>query len=346
MDEIVRWAPEDRAALFQETATRMGPAPAIIEKDFWVCWALSRLFTPAARRPAMLFKGGTSLSKVYGFIERFSEDVDLSLDRAALGFTGERDPEGAVSRKAASRLVEDLGEACAQYLASEFVPRTVQDFETCLGPAGTEWSLKPDSEAPQTILFTYPGSLQTAVGGYVRPVVRLEFGARSDHWPAIDAEIRPYAAEHFPDLFRSNAHCTVHVLEAKRTFWEKATLLHAEYHRPQVRPTAGRLSRHYYDLAQLATTPAYPAALADLVLLNRVAEHKDRFYPAAWARYADARPGSLRLSPHPALEAMLKEDYGAMQEMIFGEPPAFGAILERIAEVEAEINSRSQDDLQ
>lgn len=73
MDQVARWAPEDRAALFQETAVQMGPAPAIVEKDFWVCWTLSRLFAIPTRQPAMLFKGGTSLSKVYGAIQRFSE---------------------------------------------------------------------------------------------------------------------------------------------------------------------------------------------------------------------------------------------------------------------------------
>jgi hypothetical protein len=226
-----------------------------------------------------------------------------------------------------------------RYLSEEFVPQTVRDFETTLGPAGTAWSLEPDAEDPQTILFTYPGSLPATVGGYVRPVVRLEFGARSALWPAIDAEIRPYAAEHFPDLFQ-NPTCTVHVLEAKRTFWEKATALHAEYHRPQVRPTAERLSRHYYDLAQLAASPIYREALSDLDLLTRVAEHKDRLFRSAWARYDEARPGSLRLLPHGALRAMLEEDYQAMQEMIFGDPPAFVSILERIGEVEAEINGR------
>jgi hypothetical protein len=338
VDQVARWAPEERAALFQETAAQMGPAPAIIEKDFWVCWSLSRLFAVPARQPAMLFKGGTSLSKAYGAIQRLSEDIDLSLDRHDLGYVGARDPERATSRKATGRLLEELHQSCTQYLADEFVPATIRDFETILGPVGAGWSLDPDLDDPQTILFTYPLSLPAGLGGYVRPIVRLEFGARSDFWPATEAEIRPYAAEYFPDAFQSNPTCTVHVLEARRTFWEKATLLHAEYHRPVVRLGAERLSRHYYDLAQLAESPIYSEALADLDLLTRVAEHKDRLFAAAWARYAEARPGTLRLVPHPELREMLEADYEAMQEMIFGDPPPFTAILKRLGQVEMEIN--------
>ena len=340
MDEIARWPPEDRAALFQETATRMGPVPEIIEKDFWVCWTLSRLFAGPARQPAMLFKGGTSLSKVYGAIQRFSEDIDLSLDRHDLGFVGDRDPENAISRKGTWRLLESLHQECTRYVADELLPSIVQDFEAHLGQRmGRAWSLGVDSEDPQTILFRYPPSLSATVGAYIPPLVRMEFGARSDFWPAIDAEIRPYAAEYFPDVFQNSPTCRVHVLEAKRTFWEKATLLHAEYHRPEVRPGAERLSRYYYDLAQLSLTPIYLEARADLGLLARVAEHKDRLFAAGWVRYGEARPGSLHLVPHSELRTTLEADYKVMQEMVFGDPPSFASILERIGEVELEINS-------
>jgi len=337
MDQVACWTPGDRAALFQETATRMGPAPAIIEKDFWVCWSLSRLFAAPGRQPAMLLKGGTSLSKAYGAIERFSEDIDLSLDRHDLGFTGDRDPENATSRSAAQRLVEALQQSCVRYLTDEFLPATIRDFEAVLDPVNSGWSLDIDPDDPQTILFAYPPSEPAGHGMYVRPIVRLEFGARSDLWPASDAEIRPYAAEQFPDAFQTPT-CTAHVLEARRTFWEKATLLHAEFHRPTVRPGADRLSRHYYDLVQLSNTSIYQEALADQDLLTRVADHKGRFFPVGWARYDEARPGRLRLVPHPELRTMLEADYGAMQEMIFGKPPSSASIIRRLEEVEAQVN--------
>jgi hypothetical protein len=121
-------------------------------------------------------QGGTSLSKAYGAIHRFSEDIDLSLDRHDLGYVGERDPERAASRKAGERLLSELRDSCGQYLADEFVPSTVRDFETFLGPVGTSWTFDPDPDDPQTILFSYPPSLSAKLGGYVRPIVRLEFG--------------------------------------------------------------------------------------------------------------------------------------------------------------------------
>ncbi|MGH8192995.1 MAG: nucleotidyl transferase AbiEii/AbiGii toxin family protein, partial [Woeseiaceae bacterium] len=315
MDHVAIWNPEERADLFREVAARMGPAPEIIEKDFWVCWTLSRLFGKREGFPTMLFKGGTSLSKAHGLIERFSEDIDLSLDRADLGFTGDRDPASEMSGKSRRKLVTELQLTCADYVGTGLLPSLIRDFESVLGTAGETWRLDIDSEDPQTLLFAYPNGLTSVPESYNAPVVRLEFGARSDLWPATDAEIRPYAAEHVPEAFEGAANCTVHVLAAKRTFWEKATLLHAEFHRSEVRPGAEKLSRHYYDLAMLATTPVFDEALSDLELLSSVAEHKTQFFPAAWARYDLAKPGSLRLVPHQALAKMLARDYEAMKEM-------------------------------
>jgi hypothetical protein len=338
VDHVAIWNPDERADLFREAAARMGPAPEIIEKDFWVCWTLSRLFGKRESFPTMLFKGGTSLSKAHGLIERFSEDIDLSLDRADLGFAGARDPAREMSGKARRKLVAALQASCADYVGTALLPSLIRDFESILGAAEGTWHLDVDSEDPQTLLFAYPNGLTIVPGSYNAPVVRLEFGARSDLWPATDAEIRPYAAEHVPEAFEGAANCTVQVLAAKRTFWEKATLLHAEFHRSKVRPSAEKLSRHYYDLAMLVTTPVLDEALSDVELLSRVAEHKTQFFPAAWARYDLARPGSLRLVPHEALAKMLAQDYQGMKEMIFGEQPPFTSIIERIAEIEARIN--------
>jgi hypothetical protein len=337
MDQVATWSAEDRADLFGEAAARMGVAPEIIEKDFWVCWTLSRLFPNRPGRPSILFKGGTSLSKAYGLIQRFSEDIDLSLDRADLGFVGNRDPATDMSGKARRRLVDELQEACAGYLGTSMLSNLRRDFEFVLGPAGA-WRLDIDGQDHQTLLFAYPPGLPILPGSYNPPIVRLEFGARSDLWPATYAEVRSYAADYVPVAFDSKASCIVQVLEAKRTFWEKATLLHAEFHRPQVRAGAERLSRHYYDLAILASTSVVDEALADLELLCKVAEHKSQFFPVAWARYDEARPGSLRLVPHADLAKMLERDYSAMKEMIFGEQPPFSSIIERIAALEDRIN--------
>jgi hypothetical protein len=338
VDSVARWPAAERAELFQETAARRGVAPTIIEKDFWVSWTLRRLFAHPGRRPAMLFKGGTSLSKVYNAIERFSEDIDLSLDRHDLGFAGDRDPENASSKKARGKLLEELKAECTGYLSGDFMAQTVADFESIIGPRGAVWSLDIDREDAQTLLFSYPRSIDGIAAAYVRPVVRMEFGARSDFWPAAEADLQPYSAEEFPEVFTEPA-ARVRVLEAKRTFWEKATILHAEFHRIEPRASAPRLSRHYYDLAQLAMSPIRAEALRDLGLLETVAHHKDYFFPASWARYDTARPGTLRLAPGDDLRRLLDKDYRQMEEMFFAQQPPFTKVLDAIAELEAEVNS-------
>jgi hypothetical protein len=344
VDAIAKWAPEERAALFQETAVRRGLVPTIVEKDFWVCWTLRRLFAHPERRPAMLFKGGTSLSKVYGIIERFSEDIDLSLDRHDLGFSAERDPENVTGRKAREKLLKELKATCAEYLRTEFVPQTIADFESVLGTHGEGWSLEIDPEEDQTVLFRYPSSTDGVSAQYIRPVVRMEFGARSDFWPATEAEVRCYAADEFPDQFQ-NPVARVRVLEAKRTFWEKATILHAEFHRQNRAGGAGRLSRHYYDLARLATSRIRKEALADLALLSEVAHHKDFFFASAQARYDEARPGTLRLVPAEDLRRLLESDYRQMAEMFFGEQPSFKEVLSTLTDLEREINEDGASEL-
>lgn len=211
----------------------------------------------------------------------------------------------------------ELQLTCADYVGTALLPSLIRDFESVLGTAGETWRLDIDSEDPQTLLFAYPNGL-TIVPRDVQsagppPRVRRPLGLMAGHGCGDPA----HAADHVPEAFEGATNCTVQALAAKRTFWEKATLLHAVFHRPEVRPGAEKLSRHYYDLAMLATTPVLDEALSDLELLSRVAEHKTQFSPAAWARYDLAKPGSLRLVPHEALAKMLARDYGAMKEMVF-----------------------------
>jgi hypothetical protein len=172
---------------------------------------------------------------------------------------------------------------------------------------------------------------------YVQPVVRLEFGARSDHWPAIEGIVEPYAASEFPGLF-ARPRTTVRTLAAERTFWEKVTLLHAEHHRPADKPIAGRLSRHYYDVVRLYQNPIGQQALRQMDLLVSVVKHKTLFFHSGWANYHSARPGSIRLLPAPERVAELERDYQAMVEMIFGDPSPFDEILSLLGELERRLN--------
>ncbi len=345
MDKVARLPISDRAALFGETGANRGVANTIIEKDFWVCWTLRRIFAlPKETTASIVFKGGTSLSKAYGAIRRFSEDIDLSFDRAELGYTGDRDPEkDGLSKKQAARLIDDLVGDVERHIAEILLPALrAAIIEQLEEPAEGKWSLEIDASDAQTVNFHYPTALTAAEYegmAYITPRVKLEIGARGDPWPAKEKVLCPYAAEDFPDFF-ADPESTVTVLSARRTFWEKATALHAEAHRPIELPTPQYFSRHYYDLAMLLDTDEGRAARTDFDLLAQVAKHKAIFFRSGWANYDTAQPGTLQLLPSEARIKDLRADYRAMAPMMFDEnPPAFDDIIALIRMLQDTVNN-------
>jgi hypothetical protein len=344
MDKVALLSSKDRAALFGETGAARGVADTIIEKDFWVCWTLKRLFALQGEEFASLvFKGGTSLSKAYGAIRRFSEDIDLSLDRADLGYTGDRDPEKeGFSKKKTAQLIDDLVADVENHIAEKLLPALRRAIVDQLGePKDAEWWLEIDPDDAQTVNFRYPAALEAthyAGMAYITPRVKLELGARGDPWPTEQKIIRPYAAEDFPDFFEA-PDTNVVVLSARRTFWEKATALHAEAHRPSETPTPQYFSRHYYDLAMLLGTDEGKAAATDFDLLAQVAKHKATFFRSGWASYETAKPGGLRLMPDEARIKDLRADYRQMAPMMFDDrPPSFDDIIAKIEKLQEFIN--------
>jgi hypothetical protein len=345
VDKVARLPAAERAALFGESAAARGVANTIIEKDFWVCWTLRRIFAlPKGETASLVFKGGTSLSKAYNAIRRFSEDIDLSFDRADLGYAGERDPEKeGLGRKKAEKLIDNLSVDVAAHIAGRLLPALQCAFVDALGePTNGEWSLAIDPADTQTVNFHYPlafASGEYAGMSYITPRVKLELGARGDPWPTEEKVVRPYAAEDFPAFFEDHD-TTVAVLSARRTFWEKVTALHAEAHRPESSPTPQYFSRHFYDIAMLLETEDGKAAAHGFDLLAQVARHKSIFVRSAWASYDTAKPGSLRLVPNEARIKDLRADYRAMAPMMFdAKAPAFDEILARIGQFQDDVNS-------
>ncbi len=303
---------------------------AIIEKDFWVCWILKHLFADPTLKGQMVFKGGTSLSKVFGLIDRFSEDIDLILDWRLLGYGPEEgnDPFQAIQSKTKqSRYNQEMNAKAAKYIRETLLGQLDQFFMQVPGIAA---SIEDD---PNTILVHYPAAFTAE---YIHPAVRLEIGPLASWVPSNSHSMQPYAAQSFPGAFNDPI-CTVVAIDAERTFWEKATILHQEAHRPGTIPV--RYSRHYYDLYKLAGSPIKQAALSDLPLLGAVVEFKERFYYSSWARYDLAKPGTFRLSPPQSQLTALERDYRAMRDMFFREPPQFGEILAELSELEREINA-------
>ena len=337
MNKVARMTKRDRADLFAETAERRDLSEAVVEKDFWVCWTLKQLFAIDALRDRLLFKGGTSLSKINHAINRFSEDIDLAVDYVALGFTGDRNPrrEGLSKTKRAAILAEMMV-ACQQYIGSEFIEVLRVRCEEILGN-GEDWTLAVSEQDRNIVRFQYPSAAPTL--DYIKPQVILELGTHAEFVPRGRFTVRAFAAEEFPALFEESD-VPVTSLLAKRTFWEKATILHAEFYRPAEKALPDRYSRHYYDLAMLAQSPVRGDSLADIALLDQVVRHKQAFYPSGWAKYDLARVGSLHLVPPDERRAALERDYRSMSVMIFGNPPPFGKIIEVLTALEQEINQK------
>jgi hypothetical protein len=337
VNAIARMAANQRADLFGETANRRGLSGAVVEKDFWVCWVLKQLFSIEAFAGRLLFKGGTSLSKIFHAINRFSEDIDLAVDYAALGFTGLRDPrrEG-LSRTKQAKLLAEMLRDCQHYIGNEFIGEFRTRCVETLGADGN-WRTGVDDRDPHVVRFHYPTAI-TARLAYISPQVVLELGTHAEFIPRDNFTIRPFAAEEFPTLI-AEPEVQVTALLAKRTFWEKATILHAQYHRGPEKPVPARYSRHYYDVAMLSGTSIKDEALSALQLLRDVVRHKETFYPAAWARYDLAVPGSLKLVPVGAGVSALRQDYRDMAMMIFGDPPRFENVIEKLTALEGEMNA-------
>jgi len=324
MDRVARLPAVERQALFSETAARMGATPAVVEKDFWVSWVLGRLFQQGDLARLLMFKGGTSLSKVYRLIERFSEDIDLILDWRVL--TGD-DPVAERSRTQQEKLNEMIDQQAQAYIGDKLLARISEELD---GVCDCHMA----GDDPHVINVRYPAAFPD---GYLRPEVRLEIGPLASWMPSEERTISCFAAETFPQVFE-NRECSVRVIKAERTFWEKATILHHEAYRPEGNPQPPRYSRHYYDLMKMAESPVRQAALGNPELLVSVVEFKQRFYPRGWARYDLAKPGTLRLVPDGTVLAAVETDYRAMGNMIFGEVPEFAEIIRVLQQLQEEIN--------
>jgi hypothetical protein len=325
MEAVARVNDESRRDLFAKAAEQMRMQPAIIEKDFWVCWVLDALFSSPQWGDKMVFKGGTSLSKAFHIINRFSEDIDLILDWGLLGVTG-NEPWEMRSNTSQDKYCKEINAKAASYLAKTLVPAFAGELEKKLG-----YKI-PVIATGEEVIISYPKAFSL---GYLRPEVVLEIGPLAAWVPHAPFDITPYAAEKIPDMFIKKS-ARVTTILAERTFWEKATILHKLASQGSI-PL--RHSRHYYDLALLAQSDKKSLALGDLKLLHEVIAFKQRFYRSPKAQYEKAIPGSFKLIPDAALLPLVNDDYNKTKEMIFGTPPTFESIVQTLKTLEDEINA-------
>lgn len=333
MYKIAQEKPKNLADLFQGTIGKMQKFnTAIVEKDFWVCLTLDYLFNQCKYKDSFTFKGGTSLSKAWGVIDRFSEDIDLILDWRTLGY-GKDEPSENRSKNKQNKFNEEANEKAKDFIGTKLLETLRTDFKAILKQ---EHSFEV-AEDGQTILFRYPRQFYSS--GIV-PEIRLEIGPLAAWTPSANADIKSYAAEAYPQLFKQ-PQTSVRTVTAERTFWEKATILHQMSNKPEGSELSPRYSRHFYDIFRLAQSTYKQSAFAQKHLLEKVAEFKQKFYPCGYAHYDKARIGSLQLTPPTHLLTALEKDYSNMREMIYGDIPDFSVILEGISALEKEINALS-----
>ncbi|MBI2920546.1 MAG: nucleotidyl transferase AbiEii/AbiGii toxin family protein [Planctomycetes bacterium] len=330
----------ERRAVLTNCADKLGVSPIVVEKDFWVCWLLARVFAMPTLGTACVFKGGTSLSKVFGVVDRFSEDVDLSVGPALLGIA-ENDLDAAPSASARKRKFEKLEKRCREEVQSRLSRELEVEIRRVIGaPGAGDWlEYEVDSRTRSPILtFAYPSPVESAAG-YVVPRIRLEFGSLTDQRPQGRHSVRALLSEAAPGAF-DDLTAEVVALEVERTFWEKATILHAEFHRPPGKKPPLRMARHYSDFAALWKHPAGQAASRRLELLDRVRLHKSLYFPSAWASYETALPGTLCLLPPPDGITRLRRDYEEMRSMFLSDPPSWSQVVTTLGEAETALNGR------
>jgi len=249
---------------------------------------------------------------------------------------GSEDPEKATSGKKRSAILEKLSLACASYVQNELKDALEASMAESLGLPDT-WQLSVDDDDPdkQTLQFQYPTT--TPKGGYIHPSVKIELGARSEHWPVSNHKIQSYIKMALKNKI-AEPEVVVKTLNAERTFWEKATILHQYANLSENKALPARISRHYYDFFCLLNSNVKDQAIAKQELLERVAVHKSIYFASAWANYDTARKGSLKLSPPQRIVADLKRDFGLMKDMFFGPVPDWNDVLNAIEKFESEFN--------
>jgi hypothetical protein len=345
--EVLVAGDDARRDLFLTAAERLGTAVQNVEKDFWVCWTLDALFNGLPPgRPRLLFKGGTSLSKSFGLINRFSEDVDITVFRHDLGQDASVEELERLSGKKRRARLDAIKEACQAFIAGP-LHRDLSALADALMKAGRvsrhrhRVELDADDADQQTLLFWYP-VVTTAGDGYVRSAVKIEAGAKSALDPNVVTHVRPYVSDDLPDLDLIADGITT--VEAQRTFWDKVVILHGLRrwydHRGQLRHGGQRVSRHYYDVFRLLQSPIGQDAQANRQLGIDCARHARMFFNSPDFELDEAVSGTFSLSPSTPMRESLERDYDAMAAMIMGPAPSLDAILAAIATCEATVNGR------
>ena len=332
MRRIANLSAAEREILFRNTAEKLRMAEAVVEKDFWVCWTLDYLFHDSPWKEHLAFKGGTSLSKCFDLIHRFSEDIDLILDWRLVGC--EKDaPWAERSKNQQDKFNKKAVADASEFLTRTFAPQMEKDMQNLIGQ-DVAVRMDPDDKEQCTVNFFYPHVFNT---NYLRQEIRLEIGPLAEWVPSHPVMITSTAAEQFAEAFEQKD-TVVPTVDVERTFWEKVTILHKTAASYEQKGLPTRYARHYYDLYQMSCSDVKEKAFARKELLEQDVKFKLKFYYARNASYETAKIGTIRLVPSEAAIKDLKVDYEHMKGMIYGGIPSFDEIMDATAKLEEEIN--------
>jgi hypothetical protein len=320
---------QNKRNIFAETARRKALPISSIEKDWWVVQTLGVIFS-MEYADKLIFKGGTSLSKGWNLIERFSEDVDLVLDREYLGFAGE------LSKKD----IHKLRYASYDFLTTKFTDELNDKFKA-LGFTDVVVKYREvvnHDQDPLIIEIYYPKL--TEQDTYLRPGILVEVGSRSLKEPYSQRIFSTMVAEVFADRPFADKPTTIPTVNPERTFLEKVFLLHEEFQRPPEKMRIERLSRHLYDIEKLSQTPFLQKALQDKELYNTIVAHRSKFSHLQGVDYAKHFPEYIKIVPPADLLPLWEKDYDSMSKsMVYGERLPFDELMRKISAIQEKINA-------
>ncbi len=331
MYTIAKLDERNRDAIFTKYAYDSKLNKAIVEKDFWVTLILDYLFHKSQYKEYFIFKGGTSLSKCFHLIQRFSEDIDLILKWNILT---DDDPNKERSNRQQDMYNKNINLLAQSFIKEKLVPAMVLDFHDI----NKDIKIVIDENDGQIVNLYYPRLYDPTEAGILK-YIRLEIGPLAALSPTDNIEISPMISEmKLPIMNQFNT--KVETVLPQRTFWEKILILHQESHRPMDKKTPKRYSRHYFDIVKISMSKYKDIAYNDLMLLTNVREFKKKFYPVGWAQYDLAKPGTFKLVPSKERIKELSLDFLEMKEMLNNnEFEAFEELIDKIKLIEKEINS-------
>lgn len=324
---------EQKAQVLEQVGVAKGLPAFVVEKDWWVCILLRAVFqSPYA--DSIIFKGGTSLSKAYGLIDRFSEDIDLIIDRHLLGF------DKLQSKSAIKR----LRKASGGFIINEFKEELIEQLDK-LGIARELFEIRynehiDDTSDPNTLEIYY-NTVVPVSGEYIQPRVLLEMGARSLTEPIEQQSINSFVDETYPDSSFAQTAFDVKVVLPSRTFIEKVLLLHEEFSKPVYKIRTDRLTRHLYDLDKLMQSPFGEQGIADDDLFEMIVDHRKKVNTLRGVDYSNHKKGKLSILPPKDVMEKWEIDYKIMQEnMIVGDSLKWDILLDRVQKIEDLFNRK------